>query len=58
MAEHLRLINPDQEPQNGWFVTTTIATDILRSLRNVQNRPGGGLTMIAAAPGMGKTATL
>lgn len=58
MAEHLRLINPDAAPDTGRFVMTTTATDILRTLGLVRNYTGGAVTMIAAAPGMGKTETL
>jgi len=57
MAEHLRLINPDPSPETGRFVMTTTATDILRTMGLVRSLAGGAVTMIAAAPGMGKTET-
>lgn len=58
MTEHLKLIKPGPEPQGGRFVMTETAQDIFRSLRLVQDHPGGAATMIAAAPGMGKTEAL
>lgn len=58
MAEHLKLINPEAPPQVGRFVLTETARDILLTLRLVQGTSGGAMTMIAAAPGTGKTETL
>lgn len=58
MAEHLKLINPATPPEAGRFVMTSTSTDILRTLGLVHNHPGGAITMIATAPGMGKTETL
>jgi DNA transposition AAA+ family ATPase len=58
MTEHLKLINTGPQPETGRFVMTETAKDILRTLGLVRGRPGGGITMIAAAPGMGKTETL
>ncbi len=58
MAEHLRLINREAPPEGGWFVMTETARDMLRSLDQVRELFGGGMTMIAAAPGTGKSATV
>jgi hypothetical protein len=58
LAEHLRLINPAAPPQPGGFVETDAARDMLRSINGAVGVWGAAMTMIAAAPGMGKTATL
>jgi DNA transposition AAA+ family ATPase len=58
LAEHLRLINSEASPEGGWFAMTETARDMLRSLDYVRGLDGGGMTMIAAAPGTGKTATV
>jgi DNA transposition AAA+ family ATPase len=55
LAEHLRLINPDAPPQSGRFVMTETARDMLRSLHLVAGVAGGAMTMIAGAPGTGKS---
>lgn len=58
MTEHLKLINTGAQPETGRFVMTETATDILRTLGLLRGQHGGAITMIAAAPGMGKTETL
>jgi DNA transposition AAA+ family ATPase len=58
LAEHLRLINSEAPPEGGWFAMTETARDMLRTLDYVRGLHGGGMTMIAAAPGTGKTATV
>ena len=58
MAEHLRLAKageaPPQRGRDG-FVMTETARDILRSLELVRDIGGAAMTMIAGAPGVGKT---
>lgn len=58
MTEHLKLIKTGPEPQGERIVMTETAKDILRTLRLVQDDFGGAITMIAGAPGVGKTETL
>lgn len=58
MAEHLKLIKPEAPPVPSGFVMTEAARDMLRSLNALTAIPGGALTMIAGAPGTGKTETL
>lgn len=57
MAEHLRLIKPEAPPVPEGFVATEAAQDMLLTLHAVAKVPGA-VTMIAAAPGTGKTETL
>ena len=58
MAEHLRLAKADSPPARGGFVMTDTARDILRSLTLVRQIVGPALTMIAGAPGLGKSEAL
>lgn len=67
MAEHLRLVKGDAPPaagagtrrrDAGGFVETAAARDILRSLHMASLPSGTGMTMIAGAPGVGKTAAV
>lgn len=58
MAEHLRLAKTDSPPQAGGFVMTETARDILRSVTLVRQMGGAALTMIAGAPGVGKSEAL
>lgn len=59
MAEVVQLAKPGGSPQHvGGFVMTDAAQDMLRSLQLISEELGGAITMIAAAPGMGKTETL
>jgi hypothetical protein len=58
LAEHLRLINPAAPPLPGGFVETDAARDMLRSINGAVGVWGAAMTMLAAAPGMGRTATL
>lgn len=60
MAEHLRLAKTDDPPPRemrapGGFTETETAQDILRSLSLVRELGGATMTMIAGAPGAGKT---
>lgn len=62
MAEHLKLIKPEAPPvpsglQAG-FVATEAAQHMLLTLNAVAKVQGFAVTMIAAAPGTGKTETL
>ena len=58
MAEHLRLAKTDAPPEPGGFVMTETAQDILRSVTLVRQMGGAALTMIAGAPGVGKSQAL
>lgn len=59
MAEVIHIAKPEAEyTSKRGFVMTESAQDILRSLQLVSGELGGALTMIAAAPGTGKTETL
>ncbi|TDL83903.1 hypothetical protein E2L05_18720 [Meridianimarinicoccus aquatilis] len=58
MAEHLRLAKTDSPPRVRGFVMTDTARDILRSLSLVRQFGGAAMTMIAGAPGVGKSEAL
>lgn len=59
MAEVVKFAKSvETAPEPGSFVMTESAQDILRSLHLVSKVPSGAITLIAAAPGTGKTETL
>ncbi len=60
MAEIVRLAKPEAppRPRPGDFLMTTTATEMLTSLNLIRSSAGGGMTLIAGAPGIGKTETL
>ena len=49
---------PEAPPVRGGFVMTPTARNILRSLDLVASECGGAITLVAAAPGIGKTEAL
>ena len=56
MADHLRVVKAKDAPAElGGFVATETAEDMLRSLRLIRVQKGVRMTMIAGAPGTGKT---
>jgi len=59
MAEVIQLAKPEVKAEwQGGFVMTQSAHDMLRSLQLVSTSSGGAITLIAAAPGTGKTEAL
>jgi DNA transposition AAA+ family ATPase len=58
MAEILRLGKVERPPERSWYVPTDTGEDIARSLDMMQHLDGGAVTMIAGAPGVGKTRAL
>jgi len=60
MAEILRLEKADAPPRPdpGAFVKTATAGEIMTTLGLIQSLDGGGVSMVAGAPGIGKTRTL
>jgi len=58
MAEIPRLGKVERPPERSWYVPTDTGEDIARSLDMMKHLDGGAVTMIAGAPGVGKTRTL
>ena len=59
MAEILRFEKPELPPMEpGAYIETATAADIRLSIDLIQSIGGGALTLIAGAPGVGKTRTL
>ncbi len=60
MAEIVRLAKPEAppRPRPGGFLMTTTAEEIRGSLNLIRSSSGGGMTVIAGAPGIGKTEAL
>jgi hypothetical protein len=59
MAEVLKFDKkPEAPPVLGGYVSTPTAQNILRSLDLVSSQAGGAITLVAAAPGVGKTEAL
>ncbi|MCX7299917.1 MAG: hypothetical protein NTX73_05990 [Rhodobacterales bacterium] len=60
MAEIFRLAKTDApaRPDPGAFVKTATAGEIATTLGLIQSLNNGGVSMIAGAPGIGKTQTL
>lgn len=59
MAHHLKLANASTATRRlGDWAETETSLDIMRSLELISALPGPAMTMIAGAPGVGKTATL
>lgn len=59
MAEHLKLINPDEPPpRRGGLAQTEMGRGMERSLTNRLRMGGPSMRMIAGVPGVGKSCAL